>query len=104
MAKKIPIETKAEILKYYSIEKCSIVQLVKYASAQFEIEVTRQSIMKWIKNKLGFFIIIVEKSGLIEVYGAPDDELDIVNDDRETPSSSRQIENVFLELNLNKDP
>ena len=54
MAKKIPIETKASLLEYYFAEKCTIPTLVKYGLAKYEIEVTRQSVMKWIKNKLVF--------------------------------------------------
>ena len=58
MAKKIPIETKAALLKYYYAEECSIQSLVKYALAKYDIDITRQSIMKWIKIKLGFLYII----------------------------------------------
>ena len=60
MAKKISIETKAALLKYYFEEKCSLQGLANYALVKYEVEVTRQSIAKWIKNKLGFSFIFCE--------------------------------------------
>ena len=41
MAKKIPIEIKAALLKYYYAEECSIQSLVKYALAKYDIDITR---------------------------------------------------------------
>ena len=59
MAKKIPIEIKASLLKHYFAEKCTVTALVKYASAKHGIDVTRQAIMKWIKTKLGFLFVAI---------------------------------------------
>ena len=43
MVKKIPIEIKAALLKYYFAEECSVQSLVKYALAKYDIDITRQS-------------------------------------------------------------
>ena len=53
MSKKVPIEIKAAILNYFLTKKCSIASLCKYATEGYKIDVSRQAISKWVKNKLG---------------------------------------------------
>ena len=57
MAKKITIEIKASVIKHYFAEKCTIQALVRFASVKHGVDVTRQAITKWIKNKLGFLLL-----------------------------------------------
>ena len=56
MSKKVPIEIKAAIINYFLTEKCSKASLCKYATEVYQIDVSRQAISKWVKNKLGLKI------------------------------------------------
>ena len=56
MSKKVSIEIKAAVLNHFLTEKCSIASLSKYAFEKYKIDVSRQAISKWVKNKLGFKI------------------------------------------------
>ena len=53
MSKKVSIEIKAAVLNHFLTEKCSIASLSKYAFEKYKIDVSRQAISKWVKNKLG---------------------------------------------------
>ena len=51
MANKVPLEIKCKVLKYYLETKCSVQKLKLYVGAFYGYEVSKQAVMKWIKQK-----------------------------------------------------
>ena len=108
---KIPIETKAALLKYYYKEECSIQSLVKKKWYNKQILDENETNHGKVILKFGLFqselgteigLSVWKKSWLIQMYDDQDiHEPDIIIDDYEIPTSSQSMTNELLCLDLN---
>ena len=51
MAKKVPVEIKANVVKHFLATKCTFEALRRYVGTTYGYDVSKQAVMKWIKKE-----------------------------------------------------